>query len=68
MGVVRGGLPPWIFIYDTDKVEGGLMVLFLGLVFSDVLPPGNFSADALEWSGSKERSKWQHRLDLMMLK
>jgi len=25
--------PPWIFIHDTDKVEGGLMVLFFGLVF-----------------------------------
>jgi len=38
---------PWIFIHDTDIVEGGLMVLFFGLVFS-VAPPrsGNFSADA----------------------
>jgi len=24
----------WIFIHGTDKVEGGLMVLFFGLVFS----------------------------------
>jgi len=24
---------PWIFINDTDKVEGSLVVLFLGLVF-----------------------------------
>jgi len=24
---------PWIFIHDTDKVKGGLMVLFFGLVF-----------------------------------
>jgi len=23
----------WILIYGTDKVEGGLMVLFFGLVF-----------------------------------
>jgi len=37
---------PWIFIHDTDKVEGDLMVLFFGLVFS-VSPPGNFSAGAL---------------------
>jgi len=27
-------LPPWIFIPGTDKVKGGLMVLFFGLVFS----------------------------------
>jgi len=32
------GPPPWILIYDTDKAEGGLMVLFFGLVFS-VGPP-----------------------------
>jgi len=25
---------PWIFIHNTIKVEGGLMVLFFGLVFS----------------------------------
>jgi len=36
--------PFWIFIHDTDKVEGGLMVLF----FRCAPPPGNFSADALE--------------------
>jgi len=24
--------PLWIFMHDTDKVEGGLMVLFFGLV------------------------------------
>jgi len=24
---------PWIFVHDTDKAEGGLMVLFFGLVF-----------------------------------
>jgi len=31
-----GGRPcfPWVFIYDTDKVEGSLMVLFFNLVFS----------------------------------
>jgi len=39
-------LPPWIFIYDTDKVEGGLMLLFFGLVFSVDLPE-KFSANAL---------------------
>jgi len=36
----RGSVPPWIFIFGTDKVEGGLMVLFFGLVFSvDLSPP-----------------------------
>jgi len=35
-----------IFIHGTDKVEGGLMVLFFGLVLFR-WPPGNFSADAL---------------------
>jgi len=39
MNVDRGGpWPLWIFRHDTDKVEGGLMVLFFGLVFS-VAPP-----------------------------
>jgi len=32
----------------TDKVEGGLLVLFLGLRFSIVLPPlGKFSVNTL---------------------
>jgi len=26
--------PPWIFIHDTDKVKGSLIVLFFGLAFS----------------------------------
>jgi len=26
--------PPWIFIHNTDKAEGGLMKIFFGLVFS----------------------------------
>jgi len=53
MGVGRRGREAprfflWIFMHDTDKVEGSLMVLFFGLVFA--LPPlGNFSADALSW-------------------
>jgi len=34
-------------MHDTDKVEGGLMVLFFGLVFPVDPPPGNFSADAV---------------------
>jgi len=47
IGVGRGGrAPPWIFIHDADKVEGGLTVLFFGLVLS-VVPPENLSADAL---------------------
>jgi len=41
----EGPCPPWIFIHDTDKVEGGLMVLFFNLVFFRCLP-GNSSADA----------------------
>jgi len=45
MGVGRGAWPSWIFIYCTDKVEGNLIVLFFGLIFT-VGPPGNFSADA----------------------
>jgi len=44
---VRGSWPPWIFIHDTDKVEGGLMILFFGLDVS-FAPFRNFSADALE--------------------
>jgi len=43
----RGGrASPWIFIHGTDKVEGGLIMLFFDLIF-DVGPSGNFSADAL---------------------
>jgi len=36
MGVGSRGatVPLAIFIYDTDKADGGLMVLFFGLVFS----------------------------------
>jgi len=38
MGVGSGGQAgrssPWIFMHGTNKVEGGLMVLFFGLVFS----------------------------------
>jgi len=32
-GAWRGRGLPWIFMDATDKVEGGLMVLFFGLVF-----------------------------------
>jgi len=31
-GEEQEGVAPWIFVHDTDKVEGGLMVLFFGLV------------------------------------
>jgi len=43
---------PWIFIRDTDKVEGGLIVQSFGLVFFVVgtLPPEKFSADALAFA------------------
>jgi len=48
MGVSReGSWSPWIFIHETDKVEGCLTVLFFGLIFSVGPPSGNFSADAL---------------------
>jgi len=30
---------PWVFIHDTNQVEGSLMVLFFGLVFFPLLPP-----------------------------
>jgi len=51
MGVGSGGQrSPWIFILDTDKVEGGLMLLFFGLVFSVGHPPGIFSADVLVYT------------------
>jgi len=46
-GGQRGTVPPsWIFIHDTDKVEGGLTMLFFGLV-SSVGPPESFYANAL---------------------
>jgi len=44
MGVEKGGrgaVAPWVFINDTDKVEGGLMVLLFGLVFP-LAPPWKF--------------------------
>jgi len=52
MGVGSGGQEePWLpldFIHNTDKAEGGLMVLFFGLVFPlPDLPSGNFSFHAL---------------------
>jgi len=53
MGVGSGGpWPPWVFIHDTDKVDGGFMVLFFGLVFSiaPFLENGNFSADTLDYN------------------
>jgi len=40
--------PLWIFMHNTDKREGGLMVLFFDLVFFRCPPPGNFSADAFD--------------------
>jgi len=43
----QGG--PWIFIYSSDKVEGGLLMLFFGLIFSVASTPipGIFSVDTL---------------------
>jgi len=42
MGIGRGRGAPWIFIHGTDKVEGGLLVLFFGHVFSVALRPWKF--------------------------
>jgi len=39
-------MPAWIFILSTDKVEGGLMMLFFGIAFP-IDTPGNSSADNL---------------------
>jgi len=39
MGV---GTTPWIFMHDTDKVEGGFMVLFFGVIFTVAPPPWKF--------------------------
>jgi len=36
---------PWIFIHGTDIVDRGLNVLFFGIFFVALSPPGNFSAD-----------------------
>jgi len=41
-GAGRAVATPWNFIYNTDKAEGGLMVLFFGLVFSVGIPPEIF--------------------------
>jgi len=39
IGSGEGRAPsPWIFIHDTDKVEGSLMVLFFD-IFSVASPP-----------------------------
>jgi len=45
------GVALWIFIHDTELQikQGGLMMLFFGLVFSVDSTPGNFSADALDY-------------------
>jgi len=42
-------------MYDTDKVEGGLIMLFFSLVFSIApIPPENFFADTLVYLCSTE--------------
>jgi len=41
-------VPPWIFINDTDKVKGGLMVLFFGLAFFVDFPLEIFLPTPLE--------------------
>jgi len=54
----QGAVTPWIFIHDTDKVEGGLMMLFFGLVFSVGSLPGNFSAEVLALA-HQQHTEWQ---------
>jgi len=55
-GAGRGRGLPWIFIHGTDIGDKGLIVLFSVLfcyfsVFFSLAPsPGNFSADALDYS------------------
>jgi len=44
---------PWIFIHDTDKLEGGLMVLFLVLFFPLPFPPEFFCRRPCKWQHSK---------------
>jgi len=45
---VAGSCPPWIFIYGTEKVEKGLMVLFFrSCIFCCTPSPGISFADAL---------------------
>jgi len=39
MGISKGAVPLWIFLHDTDKVEGGLMVLFSAFVVFSVAFP-----------------------------
>jgi len=34
MGEGRGPVAPCIFMHGNDEVEGGLIVLFFGIVFS----------------------------------
>jgi len=52
-------LPSWIFIDDTDKVEGGLTMLFFRSCFFRCLShPGNFSADALGIGGQWNIGNW----------
>jgi len=47
----RGIVPPWIFIHSADFVDRGLVLFFIFFAifrsFFFVVPPGNFSADAL---------------------
>jgi len=48
--------------HDTDKVEGGLMVLFFGLVFSiATIPPEIFSVYALAYLCSAELNTVQDK-------
>jgi len=50
-------------VHDIDKVEGGLIVLFFGLVFSSV-PPENFSTDAL---GSTVTDRYHFTKPILMI-
>jgi len=54
--------PPWIFIDGTDKVKGGLMVLFLVLFFSLGLPQEIFLPTLRSWFTASlinvQQKKW----------
>jgi len=55
----QGGRSPlWIFIHSTDKVEGGLIVLFFGLIFSVGPPLKNFLPTPLNARYNKKIEWW----------
>jgi len=49
LAAAERGRALWNLIHDTDKVEGGLMVLFFGLVFSIATLPWKFFCRRTCW-------------------